>query len=134
MFGCPIVCTEAHQSSSWHASSSHHRCESFCIGTLHLSIAFWMSNRRVTNLDAKIFAVPLEGTDSKLGPIVGDDPVRDPKSTYDGCHTRFLCQNRLLIVCMTQDQLFHTYGQKCSQITKCHNIEYNYYINNVFED
>jgi hypothetical protein len=50
------------------------------------------------------------------------------------CHTRFLCQNRVLIVCMTQDQIFHTYGQKCSQITKCHNIEYNYYINNVFKD
>jgi hypothetical protein len=50
------------------------------------------------------------------------------------CHTRFLCQNRVLIVCMIQDQLFHTYSQKCSQITKCHNIEYNYYINNVFND
>jgi hypothetical protein len=46
-----------------------------------------------------------------------------------GYHTRFLCQNRVLIVCMTQDQLFHTYGQKCSQITKCHNIENNCYIN-----
>jgi hypothetical protein len=38
----------------------------------------------------------------------------------DRCHTRFLCQNQVLIVCMTHDQLFHTYGQKCSQITKCH--------------
>jgi hypothetical protein len=28
------------------------------------------------------------------------------------CHTRFLCHNQVLIVCMTQDQLFHTYGQK----------------------
>jgi hypothetical protein len=36
------------------------------------------------------------------------------------CHTWFLCQNQVLIVCMTQDQLFHTYGQKCSQITNCH--------------
>jgi hypothetical protein len=45
-----------------------------------------------------------------------------------------LCQNRELIVRMTQDQMFHTYGQKCSHITKCHNIEYNYYINNVFKD
>jgi hypothetical protein len=35
---------------------------------------------------------------------------------------------------MHQDQLFRTYGQKCSQITKCHNIGYNYYINNVFND
>jgi hypothetical protein len=48
------------------------------------------------------------------------------------CHTRLLCQNRVLIVFMTQDHLFHTYGQKCSQITKCHKTEYNYYINNVF--
>jgi hypothetical protein len=51
-----------------------------------------------------------------------------------GCHTRFLSQTRVLIVCMTQDHLFHTYGQKCSQIIKCHNIEYNYYTNNVFTD
>jgi hypothetical protein len=50
------------------------------------------------------------------------------------CRTRFLCQNRVLIVCMTEDQMFHTYGQKCSQITKCHSIEYNYYINNVFKN
>jgi hypothetical protein len=34
--------------------------------------------------------------------------------TKTNCHTRFLCQNQVLIVCMTQDQLFHTYGQKCS--------------------
>jgi hypothetical protein len=50
---------------------------------LHLSIAFWMSWRGVGNLDAKIFAVPLEGTTSKLGPIVSDDLVWDPESTYD---------------------------------------------------
>jgi hypothetical protein len=49
--------------------------EYFCIDTLHLSIAFWMSNRGIANLDAKIFASPLEGITSKLGPIVGDDPV-----------------------------------------------------------
>jgi hypothetical protein len=54
-------------------------------------------------------------------------------STVSRCHTQFLCQNRVLIVCMTQDQMFHTYGQKCSQITKCHSIEYIYYINNVFK-
>jgi hypothetical protein len=36
------------------------------------------------------------------------------------CHTWFLHQNQVLIVCMTQDQLFHTYGQNGSQITKCH--------------
>jgi hypothetical protein len=36
------------------------------------------------------------------------------------CHTLFLCQNQVLIICMAQDQLFHTYGQKCSQIIKYH--------------
>jgi hypothetical protein len=35
-------------------------------------------------------------------------------------HTQFLCQNQVFIVCMTQDQLFHIYDQKCSQIFKCH--------------
>jgi hypothetical protein len=35
------------------------------------------------------------------------------------CHIQFLCQNQVFIVCMMQDQLFHTYDQKCSQITKC---------------
>jgi hypothetical protein len=49
--------------------------EYFCIATLHLSIAFWMSNRCISNLDAKIFAVPLEDTASKLGLIVSDDPI-----------------------------------------------------------
>jgi hypothetical protein len=58
--------------------------EYFCIGSLHLSIAFWMSNRGIANLDVKIFAVPLEDTASKLGPIVGDYLVWDPKSAYDG--------------------------------------------------
>jgi hypothetical protein len=43
-----------------------------------------MSWRGIANLDAKIFAVPLEGTTSKMGPIVGDDLVWDPESTYDG--------------------------------------------------
>jgi hypothetical protein len=56
----------------------------FRIGTLHLSITFWMSWRSVANLDAKIFTVPLEGTTSKLGPIVGDDIAWYPKSAYDG--------------------------------------------------
>jgi hypothetical protein len=51
---------------------------------LHLSIALWMSWRGVANLDAQIFTVPLEGTTSKLGPIVGDDPVWEPESAYDG--------------------------------------------------
>jgi hypothetical protein len=49
-----------------------------------------MSNRGIANLDAKIFTVTLEGTASKLGPIVGDDPIWDPKLAYDG-HDEFHC-------------------------------------------
>jgi hypothetical protein len=58
--------------------------EYFYIGTLHLSIAFWMSNRGVENLDVKIFIVPFKGTTSKLGLIIDDDPIWDAKSAYDG--------------------------------------------------
>jgi hypothetical protein len=43
-----------------------------------------MSWRGIANLDDKIFTVPLKGTTSKLGHIVGDDPVWDPESAYDG--------------------------------------------------
>jgi hypothetical protein len=68
--------------------------EYFRIGALHLPIAFWMSNRGIANLDAKIFAVRLEGTASKMGPIVSDDPVWDTKYAYDGLD-KFHC--RLLI-------------------------------------
>jgi hypothetical protein len=39
---------------------------------------------------------------------------------YHFCHTQFLCQNQVLTIGTTQDQLFHIYNQKCSQITKCH--------------
>jgi hypothetical protein len=41
--------------------------------------------------------------------------VARPSLRFLACHTRFLCQNQVLIICMTQDQFFHTYGQKCSQ-------------------
>jgi hypothetical protein len=43
-----------------------------------------MSWRGIANLECQIFAAPLEGTTSKLGPIVGDDLVWDPEYMYDG--------------------------------------------------
>jgi hypothetical protein len=46
-----------------------------------MSITLWMSNRRIADLDTKILTVSLERTASELGPVVGDDPVRDPKPT-----------------------------------------------------
>jgi hypothetical protein len=58
--------------------------ENFCIGSLHLSITLWMSNGRIAYLYAQVFTVPLEGTATELGPVVGDNPVQDPKSTHDG--------------------------------------------------
>jgi hypothetical protein len=45
-----------------------------------------MSNRGIANLDTKIFAVPLEGNASKLGPIIGDDPAYDGLDEFHyGC-------------------------------------------------
>jgi hypothetical protein len=58
--------------------------ENFCIGPLHLSITLWVSNVRIAYLDAQVFAVPLEGTTGELGSVVGDNPVREPKSANDG--------------------------------------------------
>jgi hypothetical protein len=58
--------------------------EYFYVGALHLPIALRMGDGRITDLYAQIFAVPLEDAISKLGSVVGDDSVRDPKSAYDG--------------------------------------------------
>jgi hypothetical protein len=49
------------------------------------------------------------------------------------CHTLFLCQNQVLIVYMTQDQLFHI-RQKVITDNQISRIMYNYYINNVSKD
>jgi hypothetical protein len=53
--------------------------EYFRAGSFNLTIAFWMSNGRIVNLDAKVFVVPLESTAGKLGLIVSYDSVQDPK-------------------------------------------------------
>jgi hypothetical protein len=55
--------------------------EDFSIGSLDLSITLWMSNGHRADLDASILTVSLECTVGVLGPIVGDDPVWDPKHT-----------------------------------------------------
>jgi hypothetical protein len=44
-----------------------------------LTIALWVSNRRIANFDAKIFAVPLKCTADELWPVVSDDPIQDPE-------------------------------------------------------
>jgi hypothetical protein len=58
--------------------------EDFSIASLNLSITRWMSNGHITDLDAKILAISLEGAAGELGPLVGDDPIRDPKHAHDG--------------------------------------------------
>jgi hypothetical protein len=40
-----------------------------------------MSNRCIAHLDAKVFAIPLDGAASKLGLIVSYDSIRDTKPT-----------------------------------------------------
>jgi hypothetical protein len=37
-----------------------------------------------------------------------------------GCHTHFLCQNQVLIVCMLRINCSTHTDKKCSQITKCY--------------
>jgi hypothetical protein len=64
---------------------------------------FLMSVKATIDKKRWIINIKVDGVHEKF--------VYHPKNL---CHTRFLCQNRVLIVCMTQDQLFHTYGQKCS--------------------
>jgi hypothetical protein len=55
----------------------------FCVGSLHLAIALWVSNGCIANFYAMIFTVPLECAAGELGPIVSDDPVQNPKPTDD---------------------------------------------------
>jgi hypothetical protein len=58
--------------------------EDFSVFTFDLSITLWMGNGHIADLDAKIFTISLECTASELGPVVSDDPVRDPKPTDNG--------------------------------------------------
>jgi hypothetical protein len=64
-------------------SASLETLKDFCVESLHLTIALWVSNGCIVDFYAKIFAVLLECTAGELGPIVSDDPIRDPKPTDD---------------------------------------------------
>jgi hypothetical protein len=48
-----------------------------------LSIAPWMRNGCVTDLDTEVFAILLKYSDGELGPIVSDDPIWDPEPVDD---------------------------------------------------
>jgi hypothetical protein len=65
-------------------SASLETLKDLCVGSLHLSIALWVSNGSISTFYAKIFAVPLECAAGELGSVVSDDPVRDPKPADDG--------------------------------------------------
>ena len=54
--------------------------EDFCVGPLRLAVALWMSNRGEAELnDHVVTIIPKERT-GELGPVVGDDSVRDAKT------------------------------------------------------
>jgi hypothetical protein len=90
MPGCPIVRTEAHQSTSCHASSSCHRCGSYG----PLVFLHWHAppvhcfldelERHIKSGCQDLRSTLGRRTTSKLGPIVGDNPVWDHESAYDG--------------------------------------------------
>jgi hypothetical protein len=89
MFGFPTVRTEAHKSTfvillQAIISVSLETLKDFCVGSLHLAIALWVSNRSIANFYAKIFTVLLECTTGELGPVVSDDSVRDLKPADNG--------------------------------------------------
>jgi hypothetical protein len=67
-------------------------------------------------LDRILSVTPLEDLQLKAPLISKEDSV----ITYPDVSYPVFVPNKLLIICMTHDQLFHTYGQKCSQITRCH--------------
>jgi hypothetical protein len=95
-------------------------------------------------------ALKIEGADEEpaeqsMFPATNDDAEVNKDIDYNNLdadhddvevdyHTRFLCQNQVLIVCMTQDQLFHTYGPKVLTDNQMSRIKYNYYISNVSKD
>jgi hypothetical protein len=56
----------------------------FCIGSLHLAIALWVSSGGIADYYAKIFTVPLECAAGELRPVVSDYPIQDSKPTDDG--------------------------------------------------
>jgi hypothetical protein len=105
-------------------------------GTLGTEVTSWVTMRVVTTPLMVIPSVPSEPEPSPLpgtmngmllwsntsvmgftrlsARLKGLDDSSDGWMTLHICHTRFLHQNQVIIICMTQDQFFHTYGQKCS--------------------
>jgi hypothetical protein len=56
---------------------------------------------------------------------VVDSPAESPqcvrtRNEQRSCHTRFLCQNKVLITCVPKTFYSTHTDKKCSQIAKCH--------------
>jgi hypothetical protein len=50
-------------------SASLETLKDFCVGSLHLAIALWVSSGGIADFYAKIFAVPLECAAGELGSV-----------------------------------------------------------------
>jgi hypothetical protein len=57
--------------------------EDFSISPLDLAIAPGMCHGGETELDSNVLAILLEVLACELSPIVGNDPVPDPKPAHD---------------------------------------------------
>jgi hypothetical protein len=57
--------------------------EDLSISPLHLAIASGVCHRGKAELDAKVLVVLLKVLALELGPVVGDNPARDPEPTYN---------------------------------------------------
>jgi hypothetical protein len=99
-------------------------------GVLHLAVSLRMSSCRPSM--GGIVATTSQASVPRAFTTVASPLYAHKESRL--CHTRFLCQNQVLMVCMTQDQLFHTYGPKVFTDNHMSQIKYNYYIINVSKD
>jgi hypothetical protein len=57
--------------------------EYFSIGSPNMSIALWMCNGRMVDMDAEVLTIFLKHYAGKIGPIVSDDSVWEPEPTDD---------------------------------------------------
>jgi hypothetical protein len=58
--------------------------EYFCIFPLYLAIASGMCHRSIAELDADALAILLKVPALELGPVDGDDTIRDPELAHNG--------------------------------------------------
>jgi len=62
--------------------------EDFRVCPLRLTVASGVCHRGKAKLDANVFTISSEEVACELGPVVGDEPVRDPEPAHDGLEER----------------------------------------------